>query len=677
MRKWLAMLLALLLVVSSTAALALALETTDTPGGDGMTRISRPERVVDRIGLQAGTDIIVGTTTPMSGVFGTSLMIGTTADMDVRDLIEGYTTIATTRTQEMVFDGTAVQNVSTSQETNGDRTYTVTLNPGLTYCDGSPITSKDYLFSVLLSSSHLLEELNMGSGSFQPIDGISAYRAGDINVIQGLRYLSDTAFSIRISGEHLPYFYGMAMLNITPYPYRVIAPGCDILDYGDGVFIAASAQAAQMDAANLPYTPGEFNADMLRETLLNPTTGYVYHPRVTAGPYKLESFNPLVNHATLVVNELYRGNFEGQRPHIEKIEFRLVRNETMMGMLRNGEVHLLNKVSNLVPVNEGLQLADSEHLVNRTIYPRSGLAFLSFACEQGVTAYESVRKAISRAVDRERLIEDALGVVNGVPVHGYYGIGQWMINTTFPADPEAGLDRLIVQESVDALKYEYSMADAKNFLAEGGWTLNANGEPFVEGVDSTRYLEVDGQLIPLTIRWALPNESVVAQVLKQMVQKSFTELGIDLMITEMPMNDMLQYYFRETDRTYDMFFLASNFGTVFDPSYDFNTGDEYQGQANTTGLRDEKLMNLTIDMRRTNPSDPRKYVESWIQFQNRFAELMPVAPLYSNVYFDFYPLDLQDYNIMQHSSWAPALLYAWFGDTAAQDSGDFVELPPG
>ena len=675
MRKWLAMLLSLLLAVSSTAALAQAPDTANAANGDGMTRISRPERVVDQIGLQAGTEIVVGTTTPMSGLFGTSLMVGTTADMDVRDLIEGYSTIATTRTQEMVFDGTAVQNVSTAQESNGDRSYTVTLNADLTYCDGTPITSKDYLFSILLSTSPLLPELNMQGGSFEQVVGIDAYRAGETNLIQGARYISDTSFSVRIGSQYLPYFYGMAMLNITPYPYSVIAPGCDILDDGDGVYIGSSA-AELMNAANLPYTPGEFNADMLLETMLNPATGYVFNPKVTAGPYKLEAFNPLVNHATLVVNELYHGNFEGQRPHIERIEFRLVRNETMIGMLRDGEIGLLNKVSNLVPVNDGLQLADSERMVNRTIYPRSGLAFLSFACEEGVGSYESVRKAISRAIDREKLIEDALGVVNGVPVHGYYGIGQWMINTTFPADPEAGLDRLIVQEAVDALKYDYSIQSAKDFLVQDGWTLNEGGEPFVEGVDDIRHLQADGLLIPLTIQWAIPNESVVAQTLKQMVQQSFQELGIGLLIAEMPMSELLHYYFRETERTYDMFFLASNFGTVFDPYFDFHIEDEYQGQLNTTGLRDEKLMDHANDMRTTNPSDPRKYVEAWIRFQNRFAELMPVAPLYSNVYFDFYPLDLQDYNIMQHSSWASALLYAWFGDSAALDS-DFVELPAG
>ena len=671
MKKRLAMLLALLLVVSGASALA---QAPEMPGGDGMTRISRPERVVDRIGLQLGSTIIVGTTTPMTGVFGTDLLVGTTADMDVRDLLEGYRTIAPTRMQEMVFDGTAVQSVNTTQEANGDRTYTIQLTEGLTYNDGSPVTSKDYLFSVLLSSSPVLSELNIAHRGYDHIVGIDAFRAGDVNLVAGLRYVSDLAFTIRIAGRYLPYFYGMEMLNITPYPMQVIAPGCDILDYGDGVFIGP-AEAAEPAAADLPYTPGQFGAEMLRETLLNPQTGYVYNPRVTAGPYQLEAFNPVTNHATLVVNGRYRGNFEGQSPHIERIEFRLVRNETMMGMLRDGEIDLLNKVSNLTQVNEGLELADTQRQVNRAVYPRSGLAFLSFATEQGVTADASVRKAISRAVDREKLIEVALGVANGVSVHGYYGIGQWMINTTFPADPETGSERLVVQEIVEALKYDYGMEEAKNFLVQGGWTLNATGGPFAEGVDDIRHMNADGNLIPLMINWVLPVESAVAQVLKVMLQESFTELGIGLRITEMPMSEMLRHYFRETERTFDMFFLASNFGSVFDPYYDFHTGDEFQGQLNATGLRDEELMNLALQMRTTNPADARKYVEAWIEFQHRFAELMPVAPLYSNVYFDFFPLDLQDYNIMQHPSWAPALLYAWFGDAPLEEGdSEYVEL---
>lgn len=660
-----------ILVLTSCQALAQA------PGvEDGMTRVTRPERVVDTIGLQRGTEITVGSTTPLSGAFGTNLMVGTTSDMDVRHLLEGYTTIATTRTQEMVFDGTAVQSVDTKQEQNGDRTYTIELAEGLTYNDGSPITSKDYLFTLLLSTSPLLRKLGLSALGFDHLVGMEAYKNGETNVLEGARYVSDTVFTLRVSGEFLPYFYGMQMLNITPYPYAVIAPGCDIIDTEQGVQIGFGSDAATMDATR-GYTPGVFDEAMLRETLLNRETGYIFNPKITAGPYYLESYDRATGKASFSVNERYQGNYEGQKPHIEKIHFMRVWNGTMIDELRSGTVQLLNKVANIGPVTEGLELADRERLAGKDVYPRTGLAMLSFACEQGPTQYESVRRAIARCVDREELVKATLGEANGIPVYAYYGMGQWMINTSFPAEPENDKEALVVQDAVNSLKFSCGIAEAKQELVDGGWTLNESGEPFVEGVDSVRYLNEQGLSVPLEIKWAIPSESQVADILKGMLAEAFVELGIGLEITEMPFEDLLPYYYRETERTYDMFFLASNFGNVFDPYFDFNTADEYQGQLNTTGLRDEGLMELSVAMRVTNPSETRAYVDSWIAFQRRFVEVMPVAPLYSNVYFDFFPRDLQDYNIAQHSNWGSAISYAWFGDSPVEEDNPLEVLDLG
>lgn len=661
MKRIVAVIMALALLFACGLAIAQEAET------DGLARIFRPTRVVDTIGLQSGTQIVVAGTTPPYGVFGTNLLTGSTSDIDIRMLLEGYATVATTRAQEMVFDGTAVNSVETQQEANGDRTYTIALMQGLTYNDGTPITAKDYVFSILLSNSPALSVLRLSQQGYDQVVGMEEYRAGEQHMLSGVSLVDEMTFMIRISKEFLPFFYGMQMLNITPYPYHVIAPGCDILDDGSGAYVGFAPDAAANDVAGLEYTPGVFDAAMLKVTLLDEQTGYAHNPRVTAGPYMLESYNPLTGEVALVVNEKYMGNYEGQKPHIERVILRLVTNENMMAAFRNGEVQLLNKVSNIKPVTEGLAIADREHLAARSVYPRSGLAFLSFACEQGPTQYESVRKAISRCIDRNELIAQVLGETNGIPVYAYYGIGQWMLNQTFSADPAKGREPLVVQDAIAPLAFGYDIEDAKAFLIEGGWTLNKDGNPFVEGVDDIRYLDIDGVSVPLEIKWAKMQESQAADILEGMLTAAFAELGIGLEITEMSFRDMLKFYYREVDRTYDMFFVATNFGNLFDPYLDFNIADEYQGQANTTGLRDEELMLLAKSMRETSSADPREYVERWIRFQHRLADLMPIAPLYSNVYFDFYPLNLRDYKIEQHNSWAPALCYAWFGDAPEQD----------
>ena len=657
MKRLTAIALALLLAAAGMTAMA------EDASGMMSIRLSRPERAAaDPIGLQRGTEITAGTTTPFSGVIGTDLLEGTTTDKDIRNLLEGYATVAIADDQGALFDGTAVRNIGAAEEANGDFTYTIEISQGLTYNDGSPITSKDYLFTILLYTSPELKAVHIPPKGFDHIAGVEAYHAGETSGLAGARYVSDTAFTIRINGESLPYFYGMEILNITPYPYRVIAPGCDVMDDGQGAYIGSSPEARDLDSAGLPYTPGVFDAAMLRETLLNERTGYAYNPRVTAGPYMLDTIDLLTNRASLVANNLYRGNFEGQKPHIQRVSIQAVRDETLMELLADGSVDLVSRVHSANVVSEGLRLADEEHVLNRSAYPRGGLAYLSFSCEQGATSFVSVRRAIARAVDQESFIRSVFGAAYAMPVYGYYGIGQWMIDEVFSEDPENGLRELNVRDILDSLKYEYSLQDAKDILISAGWTQNAHRGRFVEGVDEIRYLDAPGAPIPLVIHWAIPSESRVAHTLKDMLTDAFRELGIGLTITELPFDEMLRYYFRETDRTFDMFFLANNFGSMFDPYNDFQMDEEYQGRSNVTGYVDDVLLSMTRRMRMTDPANTRQYVTNWVEFQRRFVEMMPVAPLYSNYDFDFYPLGLQNYNITQYQGWASAICYAWYGE---------------
>ncbi|MDL2319266.1 hypothetical protein LJC74_09395, partial [Eubacteriales bacterium OttesenSCG-928-A19] len=67
----------------------------------------------------------------------------------------------------------------------------------------------------------------------------------------------------------------------------------------------------------------------------------------------------------------------------------------------------------------------------------------------------------------------------------------------------------------------------------------------------------------------------------------------------------------------------------------------------------------------TPSTETRLYIEKWFRFQERFVEMMPMVPLYSNVLFDFYATDLQDYTITQHPSWPRAIVYAYIGEPAA------------
>ena len=56
------------------------------------------------------------------------------------------------------------------------------------------------------------------------------------------------------------------------------------------------------------------------------------------------------------------------------------------------------------------------------------------------------------------------------------------------------------------------------------------------------------------------------------------------------------------------------------------------------------------------------YMAKWLAFQDRFQEVAPMIPVYSNFYFDFYPVALRDYHVTGAISWSQAIVDARLSD---------------
>jgi hypothetical protein len=49
-------------------------------------------------------------------------------------------------------------------------------------------------------------------------------------------------------------------------------------------------------------------------------------------------------------------------------------------------------------------------------------------------------------------------------------------------------------------------------------------------------------------------------------------------------------------------------------------------------------------------------VTKWITFQEKLSDYLPMIPVYTNVYFDFYTSDLSNYNILKYITWGDAIV---------------------
>ncbi|NLF28476.1 MAG: ABC transporter substrate-binding protein [Clostridiales bacterium] len=632
-------------------------------------------------------EIVVGSTNQMSGYFFTDMWGNNTADIDVRALLHGYSTVAISRNGTYEVDRTVVREISlTQQEGSADKTYTIEINSGLTYNDGTPISASDYVFSVLFQAAPEIFELGGIPSGMRQFVGYDAYASGGSAVYAGVRLLDDVHFALVISGEHLPYFYELLYVNVTPYPIEAIAPGYEVADDGEGAYLRLIEEGGEQPAEGVVEeaaekrvvevsgeAAGEADApellEVLKKSVFDPETGYLFNPRITSGPYQLVGYDAEAHTATFEINPNYLGNFESRKPTIDRIVFKQVYNDSLLDELASGAVDIVNKVTAGDVIADGLTRMHRNRLPTKVInYLRAGYGFLGLSCEYGVTQSQNVRQALALLTDADGFVTEFLHGF-GLRTYGYYGYGQWMAVSM--------LDQL----NAELNNYGLDVGKAVELLEADGFTFNADGEAYDAGV---RYRKDEaGNLEPLAVKWAALSNNPGSQAIRQHTVPHMQDAGFEVEVEELSFPELLTHYYRQTERTYNIFYLATNFDFIFDPYYTFNPDASYQGERNTSGIADEELFRLATELRKTEVGDNQGYLAKWFLFQERFNEVLPTIPLYSNVYFDFFNPELYSYQPSAYYSWASAILYATYGyeevpepaEGAEEGAGEAAKIP--
>ena len=74
--------------------------------------------------------------------------------------------------------------------------------------------------------------------------------------------------------------------------------------------------------------------------MLDAENGYLSHPYLTCGPYKLVSYDRESGTVEFAINEFYVGNYEGVRPVIDTVTLVPVLPQDMKEKLESGESSL-------------------------------------------------------------------------------------------------------------------------------------------------------------------------------------------------------------------------------------------------------------------------------------------------------------------------------------------------
>ena len=586
--------------------------------------------------------LTVTVTTPFSGNFFSDVLGSNISDQDVRKLIHGYNLVYWDSAAGCYqFNPNLVGATSLSAD---GTSYILAIVEGLTYSDGTPINARDYAFSLLLQGSPELKEAAGSRGDVSRIWGGRDYQDGKTDALKGVRILSNYQIALTVDPDFVPYFYQLKALDISPMPISVIAPGCEIKDDGDGAYI-----------------DGDFSAEVLEETLLDPLSGYMSYPTVTSGPYTLTNYDE--KSVTLELNEKYEGDENGIIPTIPKVIIQVGDTDSVIGDLVNGKTDLVVRCARKEQIEPGRQLIGNGDFSTKS-YARTGLSFINFCAEKGATSDLAVRQALSMCMDKEKLVKEYIGDY-GLAVDGFFGIGQWMYQMANGSQvPEEGQEEEWADLTLDGIrKYEFDPAAAGRLLEENGWEMDRDGvlSKAIDGVD-----------VHLHLKLIYPEGNGAGPLLDQVFTPYLNEIGIELETEAMPMPELLKKYYRQEEPDCDMILLGTNFGDVYDPSGEYDDN----GTSYLTGITDPELLTLAINMRSTEPGNATEYCRRWLRYQERLAEDAAELPLYTDPYFDFHISALQRYEPGQTGNWAVAIPEAVLSDYIIEEEPEDENIGP-
>ena len=623
---------------------------------------------------KADGQVVIGTSTEASGDWAYSAFVRNpnATDKAVMTLTDDMTTVDSDQHGDYGINKTVVKSYERIEEENGNVTFKFVINDGLKFNNGEAVTAQNFVAWTMFLVSPAGKEMGVVSATYNMLPGGLAYRNGETNVLSAVRLYDEKTFSITIAktgedGEtsYLPYYYdityaAMQAVNLTYW----FGEGWSVKDDGEGVyFVNADGK--------------EFTAETIGETV---TAGrFATGNRVTAGPYNLVSFDQSSREIVLEVNENYNGNFEGQKPGIQKLVIVKTSEDTVMDMITTGQIQIYSGIADGSEVNAVMDLIDAGTINSSTSqYDRAGYGYFGFACDLGPTQFTEFRQAIAYLLDRVEFAQTFCKGWGSV-VHGPYC-------TAFTMTAKTDIEKKINH-------YDYNPEKAVELLKQAGFVYNADGSDYVDGSGEVRYAKVteeqakyydsfnkvlaDGTiLMPATVNWASSEGNAVSALLSTMLANSDATkaAGVSIVKTEMTFPELLNYMYRQDSYglggdysmpTYNMFNLATGYnGGVYDEAYNWTTDPEYIEQGyNVQHLYDEQLDKLSMDMvYGVEPGDEATYLDLWEKYIIRWNELLPMVPLYSNIYVTVYPNTIDNYAEDSFWGFERAILYAnWVG----------------
>ena len=707
MKKFLALLLALAMI----ASLAACGSKTEAPAATtAATEANAPETTP--AAPTVPNRAILGSSTELSGDFRWPGFGGSSAgasDQDINRLTAGYSTMETNQGGAYVWNETVVKSHSETENEDGTYTVAIELNEGLTFSDGSPITAANYVAGTLAFSTQVSVGAGHSGKSGQSLVGYNdffAYTGEEgtgSKVFTGVRMLDDYNFSLTVSSDFYPYYFAYTYAAVSPDPLGlVLGEGVEVKDDGEGCYLSDNFY--------------EKNGDEYVKAAEIAANRYDVTKYPFSGPYVISNWDAATKECTMTINPEFKGNFEGQTASIETIVYVKIIEETQLDQLKTGGVDVLSGITGGDSTKAALEIVDGENFAE-VHYQRAGYGKIQFECDFGPTMFPEVRQAIIYLLNRTEFCQAFTGGY-GVVVDGPYSpdFDMWraveddieLVDYTFSPDNA----KKVLEEGgwiynskgepfvegaggVDSVRYKKLTEEEANALDIYGNDAGNKTFKSVANTDNITYetVCVNGEYyMPLAINWFGSTPNPVTDLLSTTLANSsdLASVGMVIRATTGDFTTLLGNIYRDPSMgyagspIYGMYNLATGWNSAmydyafnwssdpswadyssnkvkdpYDAAFPYDQAGEKLSYEEAMAASDGKLGMDYLSMAMVyNATNEDEYNQWWMAYIERWNQLVPDIPLYSNYYYDVYNANIENFVTSPFFGPANAILYA-------------------
>lgn len=224
-------------------------------------------------------------------------------------------------------------------------------------------------------------------------------------------------------------------------------------------------------------------------------------------------------------------------------------------------------------------------------YESNRLTFIGINCANPVLSDKEIRKAISRAIDKEKFVSDVLYT------HG--------ATADYPVNPNAYF------ASGSLLADRYEQGKTMNLLKTAGW-LDLDGDGALD-----KY--IDDNEYSMSFHMVVNSENANGKLLADMLKSSFALEGIKLTVSYL---DYWSYVDAVQNGNYDLFIGRTDIANDCNVSFMLSTGGYQNFYRFSSQNMDNALYRVTVS------SGENEVKNAYKEFETVFKDEMPFIPLY-------------------------------------------------